>query len=359
MAEGHFRVDPDARAAAVAAMAAMPRTSHFANARAVRNLVDEIRMRQAERLAAEGDADLDRIVRSDVPFRDRRPSLSRKRARVAAALDRLEAMPGLAPVKHHVRSLVDLAEVEAARRAKGRPPVAPPGHLALVGNPGTGKTTVARLVADLYGGLGLLSSGHVLEVGRKDLVHGFGGSAARVGAAAAAARGGVLLIDEAYALSLGQADLPGQEAVDALVDVMENQRDDLVVILTGYRHRIDELLESNPGLRSRVSEVLDFPDYDGETCAQIFHRFVADARLSYAEGAQSMVEVAMMLLPFEPDFANARSVREAFEATVRRQAARLVAQRAEAGGRPGEGWSGIEGGSQVLTVLTADDIAGG
>ena len=196
-------------------------------------------------------------------------------------------------------------------------------------------------------------------MGRKDLVHGFGGSAARVGAAAAAARGGVLLVDEAYALSLGRADLPGQEAVDALVDVMENQRDDLVVILTGYRHRIDELLESNPGLRSRVSEVIDFPDYDGETCAQIFHRFVADAGLSYAAGTQSMVEVAMMLLPFRPDFANARSVREAFEATVRRQAARLVAQRAEGGGRPGEGWSGLEGGSQVLTVLTPDDVAGG
>ena len=209
MAEGRYRVDDDARTAAMAALASMPRSAHFANARAVRNLTEQIRLRQAERLAGDPAAELDRIVRADIPYRDRAPSRSRRRARVSKALERLDGMPGLKPVKQHVRELTDLAEVEAARRADGRQPAAAPGHLAFVGNPGTGKTTVAGLLGDLYAGLGLLESGHLIQVSRQDLVHGFGRSAAQMGAAARAARGGVLVIDEAYSLMLGEFDAPG------------------------------------------------------------------------------------------------------------------------------------------------------
>ena len=182
----------------------------------------------------------------------------------------VDALVGLAPVKQKLREIVALVEADRRRRERGLPPLTQTWHMAFLGNPGTGKTTVARLVGELFAALGVLPSGHLVEVDRGGLVAGYvGQTALKVRDVVAEALGGVLFVDEAYSLARGGDRDFGAEALDALVKAMEDHRSNLIVILAGYTNEMRELFRINPGLESRVAFVLEFPDYLPEELVQI------------------------------------------------------------------------------------------
>ncbi len=235
----------------------------------------------------------------------------------------LDALIGLEPVKQRVRQLGDLLTIMTLRRERGLtvPPMT--HHLAFVGNPGTGKTTVARILGKIYRALGLLEKGHLVEVDRADLVAGYvGQTAAKVDEVMASAMDGVLLIDEAYGLVRG-TDEYGAEAIDALVKRMEDHRDRVVIILTGYPEEMNGLLRSNPGLRSRIAKVVEFPDYSNIELVEIFERIATesgygpgpalDSALRWFEGA-----------PRGREFGNGRAARQLFEDMMVEHASRVA-----------------------------------
>jgi SpoVK/Ycf46/Vps4 family AAA+-type ATPase len=256
------------------------------------------------------------------------PPTDEERARMLReALDELHGLVGLGPVKAEVDRLADLIAVQARRRAAGKriPEVAL--HLVFTGPPGTGKTTVARLVGRIYAGLGALDSGHLVEVDRAGLVAGYvGQTAPRVDAAVGRALDGVLFVDEAYALAAGGESDFGREALAALLKRMEDERDRLAVVLAGYEDETEALLDSNPGLRSRFPTVLRFGSYSAEELAEIFLRMAAayDYRLSEAALARLREVCAAMRADADETFGNAREVRNLFEDVVAAGASRVV-----------------------------------
>jgi hypothetical protein len=182
----------------------------------------------------------------------------------------VDSLVGLAPVKQKLREIVALVEADRRRREQGLPPLVQTFHMAFLGNPGTGKTTVARLVGELFASLGVLPSGHLVETDRSGLVAGYvGQTALKVKEKVRQAAGGVLFIDEAYSLARGGDRDFGAEALDALVKAMEDNRSNLVVILAGYTDEMRELFRLNPGLGSRVAFTLEFPDYAPEELVRI------------------------------------------------------------------------------------------
>lgn len=243
---------------------------------------------------------------------------------VDAVLAELHEMVGLDEVKHRVRQLVDLLRIRALRAVHGLANPDLTHHMAFVGNPGTGKTTVARLIGAIHRELGLLERGHVVEVDRATLVAGYvGQTAAKVDAVVQSARGGVLLIDEAYSLARG-TDGYGAEALDAIVKRMEDHRDEMLVILTGYPDEMSTLLEMNPGLSSRIGRTIEFPDFDASELTAIVRLFLngADYRLS----DEAAVAVAELVAGVErgPTFGNGRWARQQFDDMVLRHAARVA-----------------------------------
>ena len=238
----------------------------------------------------------------------------------------LDALIGLKEVKEEVRLLVAEARVERARRAAGLEVAAPTRHLAFTGNPGTAKTTVARLLARVYNLLGLLSGGHLIEVSRAELVGRYiGQTAPLVRAAVERALGGVLFIDEAYALAPKDSEEDfGHEAIATLVKLMEDHRADLVVVVAGYEEDMDHFLSSNPGLASRFARRIRFPDYTDAELSAIFRSMATSTGVDLAPGVEERVAKLLASTPRGPGFGNGRFVRTMFERALGQQALRLT-----------------------------------
>jgi len=246
---------------------------------------------------------------------------------VAEVLDELDReLVGLAPVKTRLREIASLLVVDKARAALGVEGAKPSLHMCFTGNPGTGKTTVAMRMATILHRLGHVRKGHLVAVTRDDLVGQYiGHTAPKTKEVLKRAMGGVLFIDEAYYLYRPENERDyGQEAIEILMQVMENQRDDLVVIFAGYKSRMDTFFQSNPGLGSRVAHHIDFPDYVVEELEAIALRMVAGLGLRLSgEARQALVEY-LRLRRLQPNFANARSLRNALDRARLRQARRLL-----------------------------------
>ena len=236
-------------------------------------------------------------------------------------LAELDALVGLQKVKTEVRRQAELLRIETKRTAKGLKTPDVTRHLVFVGNPGTGKSTVARLVGGIYRALGLLEGGHVVETDRAGLVAGYlGQTAEKTSAVLSKSYGGLLFIDEAYALV---GDQYGDEAIAILVKAMEDHRDELVVIVAGYPEPMERLIDANPGLASRFRLTIAFDDYSDDELVEIFNRQCAKSDFSPTD--ECVIAVRLLLVRTErgEGFGNARFVRNTFEAAVVRQAWRL------------------------------------
>ena len=246
---------------------------------------------------------------------------------VLAELDR--DLVGLAPVKTRIRDIAALLVIDKLRANLGLTAQAPPLHMSFTGNPGTGKTTVAMRMATILHRLGYVRKGHLVAVTRDDLVGQYiGHTAPKTKEVLKKAMGGVLFIDEAYYLYRPENERDyGQEAIEILLQVMENQRDDLVVILAGYKDRMDTFFQSNPGMSSRIAHHLDFPDYSAGELMQIAQQMLGAQNYRFGDGAQDAFARYLDRRIAQPHFANARSVRNALDRARLRQASRLFADR--------------------------------
>ncbi|KAB2919249.1 MAG: CbbX protein [Hyphomicrobiaceae bacterium] len=247
-------------------------------------------------------------------------------AGVGSVLEELDRdLVGLAPVKRRIREIAALLLVERARKKLGLAHETPTLHMSFTGNPGTGKTTVAVRMADLLHRLGYVRKGHLVSVTRDDLVGQYiGHTAPKTKEVLRKAMGGVLFIDEAYYLYRAENERDyGQEAIEILLQAMENQREDLVVILAGYADRMDRFFGSNPGFRSRIAHHIDFPDYSNEELLLIAGRMLERQSYRLSPAGREALSRYIAHRRQLPHFANARSIRNALDRARLRQANRL------------------------------------
>ena len=244
-----------------------------------------------------------------------------------ATLDR--ELVGLAPVKTRIREIAALLLVEKLRMQVGLSAGPPSLHMSFTGNPGTGKTTVAMRMAEILHALGFVRTSHLVAVTRDDLVGQFiGHTAPKTKEVLKRAMGGVLFIDEAYFLHRPENERDyGQEAIEILLQVMENQRDDLVVILAGYRDRMERFFASNPGMSSRIAHHVDFPDYGSDELLAIARLMLGQMQYQLSDAATAALVEYIERRQARPNFANARSIRNALDRARLRQASRLVGRR--------------------------------
>lgn len=248
---------------------------------------------------------------------------------VREVLDELDReLIGLAPVKSRIRETAALLLVDRARARLGLSHDTPTLHMSFTGNPGTGKTTVAQKMAGLLHRLGYVRKGHLVSVTRDDLVGQYiGHTAPKTKEVLKKAMGGVLFIDEAYYLYKPDNERDyGQEAIEILLQVMENNRDDLVVIMAGYADRMDRFFSANPGFRSRIAHHIDFPDYTDDELGRIAGAMLDAQGYRLDAGAQAAMAEYVTLRRAQPHFANARSIRNALDRARLRQANRLFTQ---------------------------------
>mgnify|MGYP002377382904 CR=1 FL=1 len=259
-------------------------------------------------------------------------------------LAELDELVGLANVKAEVRRLTSLLQVQRLREERGLPVIATSHHLVFTGNPGTGKTTVGRLLAQILHAVGVVSKGHLVETDRSKLVAGFvGQTALKTQQALEAALGGMLLIDEAYALARGGDDDFGKEAIDTVVKFMEDHRDDLAVVAAGYPQEMADFIDANPGLKSRFTRTVHFADYTDDELVSIFLKLGDKHRYHLTDDALARVRHYVAAEPRTRGFGNARFVRNLFETAIAHQAMRVAPLH--------------DPSDEHLTTLTADDIA--
>ena len=268
-------------------------------------------------------------------------------SQVGEVLQKLDAeLVGLAPVKARIGDIAALLLVERARASLGLSTGPPSLHMSFTGNPGTGKTTVALRMAEILHRLGYVRKGHLVAVTRDDLVGQYiGHTAPKTKEILKKAMGGVLFIDEAYYLYRPENERDyGQEAIEILLQVMENQRDDLVVIVAGYKDRMDTFFRSNPGLSSRIAHHIEFPDYADDELLAIAERMLDGMQYRLSADARGVLAEYITLRRAQPHFANARSIRNALDRARLRQATRLFNRR------------GVEVDRGALMTIEAEDI---
>jgi SpoVK/Ycf46/Vps4 family AAA+-type ATPase len=247
-------------------------------------------------------------------------------------------------VKAEVKLVANLIQVQNLRRERKLPVHESSRHLIFTGNPGTGKTTVARLLAQIYRTLAVVEKGHLVEADRSSLVAGYvGQTATKVTEAFDQADQGVLLIDEAYALTRGKEEDFGHEAVDTIVKLVEDRRDRIVVIAAGYPEEMVDFVNANPGLKSRFPKTIEFPDYSTDELIRIFESLGRDSTYTCDPSAAECLRARFDAEPRTKGFGNGRLARNIFEEAVGRQASRIVALE-----NPTD---------EQLTTLVADDIA--
>lgn len=307
------------------------------------------RVEEDARLAKEREEKLAKekflAVKKRLEERERAEQEEQER-QIKALLDELNSLVGLKDVKGEIQSLANLIKIRKLREKMNMPVMDMSYHMVFTGNPGTGKTTVARLVGRIYKALGILSDGKMVETDRSGLVAGYvGQTAIKVHEIIEQAIGGVLFIDEAY--SLVNPDVPndfGSEAVDTLVKLMEDHRDNLVIIVAGYTEEMKTFLKSNTGLISRFNKFINFPDYSTKELIDIMDVMAGEAGLKIEESAKKLVSEQLAGMEKEEweDFGNARGIRNMFERIVTNQANRLVQ-------------SGMPTKEQLMTI-TAQDV---
>ncbi|HVE17441.1 MAG TPA: AAA family ATPase [Ilumatobacteraceae bacterium] len=263
---------------------------------------------------------------------------------VTDVMAELDALIGLANVKAEVRRLTSMLQVQQIRAERGLPVIETSHHLVFTGNPGTGKTTVARLLSQIYRAVGVVAKGHLVETDRSKLVAGFvGQTAIKTLETLQSALGGMLLIDEAYALARGGDNDFGREAIDTLVKFMEDHRDDLAIVAAGYTAEMADFIDANPGLKSRFTRTISFPDYTDDELVAIFLALGEKSQYCCSDDALARVRHFVSAEPRTRGFGNARFVRNLFETAIAHQAQRVAPL--------------SDPSDEQLTTLTAADIA--
>jgi probable Rubsico expression protein CbbX len=273
-----------------------------------------------------------------------------REANIGEVLEQLDhELVGLTPVKQRIREIAAFLVVSRARQQLGIESAAPSLHMCFTGNPGTGKTTVALRMAEMLHRLGYVRKGHVVSVTRDDLVGQYiGHTAPKTREILKKAMGGVLFIDEAYYLYRPENERDyGQEAIEILLQVMENNRDDLVVILAGYKDRMDTFFQSNPGMSSRIAHHIDFPDYNQSELVEIASKMVAIMHYRFDAGALQAIAEYIAQRRQQPHFANARSIRNALDRARLRHAKRVFEAAASGVSQPT---------AETLSTITEADI---